>query len=86
MPSWRRPSIRQTNGSCSGRGSGSGALHATARLIRALRRHRIKNLRIQHTSEVEVSVSGQEPASARGRSKRAAEQAAAKRLLDRVGA
>jgi hypothetical protein len=40
-----------------GRGSGSGALHATARLIRALRRHRIKNLRIQHTSEVEVSVS-----------------------------
>ena len=40
-----------------GRGSGSGALHATARLIRALRRHRIKNLRIQHTSEVEVGTS-----------------------------
>ena len=36
--------------------------------------------------EVEVSVSGYEPASARGRSKRAAEQAAAKRLMDRVGA
>jgi ribonuclease-3 len=36
--------------------------------------------------EVEVTVSGQEPASARGRSKRAAEQAAARRLLDRVGA
>ena len=36
--------------------------------------------------EVEVSVSGQQPASARGRSKRAAEQAAAKQLLDRVGA
>ncbi|GAB2176917.1 ribonuclease III [Dongia sp. agr-C8] len=36
--------------------------------------------------EVEVTVAGQEPASARGRSKRAAEQAAAKRLLDRVGA
>jgi len=38
------------------RGSGSGALHATARLIRALRRDRIKNLRIEHTSAVEVSV------------------------------
>ena len=36
--------------------------------------------------EVEVTVAGYEPASARGRSKRAAEQAAAKRLLDRVGA
>src|SRR3954463_16001992 len=36
--------------------------------------------------EVEVSVSGHEPASARGRSKRTAEQAAAKQLLDRVGA
>jgi ribonuclease-3 len=36
--------------------------------------------------EVEVTVAGQEPASARGRSKRAAEQAAARRLLDRVGA
>jgi len=35
--------------------------------------------------EVEVTVAGQEPASARGRSKRAAEQAAAKQLLDRVG-
>jgi ribonuclease-3 len=35
--------------------------------------------------EVEVTVSGQQPASARGRSKRAAEQAAARRLLDRVG-
>jgi ribonuclease-3 len=36
--------------------------------------------------EVEVTVAGQAPASARGRSKRAAEQAAAKRLLERVGA
>jgi ribonuclease-3 len=36
--------------------------------------------------EVEVTVAGQVPASARGRSKRAAEQAAARRLLDRVGA
>jgi ribonuclease-3 len=36
--------------------------------------------------EVEVTVAGQQPASARGRSKRAAEQAAAKHLLDRVGA
>ncbi|HVZ00132.1 MAG TPA: ribonuclease III [Dongiaceae bacterium] len=36
--------------------------------------------------EVAVSVAGQEPASARGRSKRAAEQAAARSLLDRVGA
>jgi ribonuclease-3 len=36
--------------------------------------------------EVEVTVAGQEPASARGRSKRAAEQAAARQLLDRVGA
>jgi ribonuclease-3 len=36
--------------------------------------------------EVEVTVFGQPPASARGRSKRAAEQAAAKQLLDRVGA
>jgi ribonuclease-3 len=36
--------------------------------------------------EVEVTVAGQEPASARGRSKRAAEQAAAKQLLGRVGA
>jgi ribonuclease-3 len=36
--------------------------------------------------EVAVSVVGQEPASARGRSKRAAEQAAARSLLDRVGA
>jgi ribonuclease-3 len=36
--------------------------------------------------EVSVSVSGQEPASARGRSKRAAEQAAARTLLDRVSA
>ncbi len=36
--------------------------------------------------EVEVTVSGHEPESARGRSKRAAEQAAAKRLMDRVGA
>lgn len=36
--------------------------------------------------EVEVTVAGQEPASARGRSKRTAEQAAARRLLDRVGA
>jgi ribonuclease-3 len=36
--------------------------------------------------EVSVSVVGQEPASARGRSKRAAEQAAARSLLDRVGA
>jgi ribonuclease-3 len=36
--------------------------------------------------EVAVSVTGQEPASARGRSKRAAEQAAARTLLDRVGA
>jgi ribonuclease-3 len=35
--------------------------------------------------EVEVTVAGHEPASARGRSKRAAEQAAAKRLMDRVG-
>jgi len=34
--------------------------------------------------EVAVSVAGQEPASARGRSKRAAEQAAARTLLDRV--
>jgi ribonuclease-3 len=34
--------------------------------------------------EVAVSVVGQEPASARGRSKRAAEQAAARTLLDRV--
>ena len=36
--------------------------------------------------EVEVSVAGQEPVSARGRSKRIAEQAAARLLLDRVGA
>jgi ribonuclease-3 len=36
--------------------------------------------------EVAVSVSGQEPVSARGRSKRAAEQAAARNLLERVGA
>jgi len=36
--------------------------------------------------EVAVNVIGQEPASARGRSKRAAEQAAARTLLDRVGA
>ncbi len=36
--------------------------------------------------EVEVTVAGHEPASARGRSKRAAEQAAARLLLDRVGA
>jgi ribonuclease-3 len=36
--------------------------------------------------EVEVAVAGQQPASARGRSKRAAEQAAARQLLDRVGA
>ena len=36
--------------------------------------------------EVEVTVAGHEPASARGRSKRAAEQAAARQLLDRVGA
>jgi ribonuclease-3 len=36
--------------------------------------------------EVAVSVAGQEPVSARGRSKRAAEQAAARSLLDRVGA
>jgi ribonuclease-3 len=36
--------------------------------------------------EVAVSVAGQEPVSARGRSKRAAEQAAARTLLDRVGA
>ncbi len=36
--------------------------------------------------EVEVTVAGQLPASARGRSKRAAEQAAARQLLDRVGA
>jgi ribonuclease-3 len=36
--------------------------------------------------EVAVNVAGQEPASARGRSKRAAEQAAARTLLDRVGA
>ncbi len=36
--------------------------------------------------EVSVSVAGQDPASARGRSKRAAEQAAARNLLDRVGA
>jgi ribonuclease-3 len=35
--------------------------------------------------EVSVMVIGQEPASARGRSKRAAEQAAARSLLDRVG-
>jgi ribonuclease-3 len=35
--------------------------------------------------EVEVTVAGHAPASARGRSKRAAEQAAAKRLMDRVG-
>jgi len=34
--------------------------------------------------EVSVSVAGQEPVSARGRSKRAAEQAAARSLLDRV--
>jgi len=36
--------------------------------------------------EVEVTVAGQQPAAARGRSKRAAEQAAARLLLDRVGA
>jgi ribonuclease-3 len=36
--------------------------------------------------EVEVSVAGQDPVRARGRSKRAAEQAAARFLLDRVGA
>ncbi len=36
--------------------------------------------------EVEVTVAGQLPASARGRSKRTAEQAAARQLLDRVGA
>jgi ribonuclease III len=36
--------------------------------------------------EVAVSVTGQEPVSAHGRSKRAAEQAAARTLLDRVGA
>jgi ribonuclease-3 len=36
--------------------------------------------------EVEVAVAGQPPASARGRSKRAAEQAAARQLLDRVSA
>ncbi|HVO02325.1 MAG TPA: ribonuclease III [Candidatus Cybelea sp.] len=36
--------------------------------------------------EVSVSVVGQEPASASGRSKRAAEQAAARQLLDRVRA
>ena len=36
--------------------------------------------------EVSVSVAGQEPVSARGRSKRAAQQAAARTLLDRVGA
>jgi len=36
--------------------------------------------------EVAVNVTGQEPASARGRSKRAAEQAAARSLLDRVSA
>jgi len=35
--------------------------------------------------EVAVTVAGQQPESARGRSKRAAEQAAARRLLDRVG-
>jgi ribonuclease-3 len=35
--------------------------------------------------EVEVMVVGQRPVSARGRSKRAAEQAAARQLLDRVG-
>jgi ribonuclease-3 len=35
--------------------------------------------------EVAVHVAGQEPVSARGRSKRAAEQAAARQLLDRVG-
>ena len=36
--------------------------------------------------EVEVTVAGHAPTSARGRSKRAAEQAAARLLLDRVGA
>jgi len=36
--------------------------------------------------EVEVSVAGHQPISARGRSKRAAEQAAARLLLDQVGA
>jgi ribonuclease-3 len=36
--------------------------------------------------EVEVTVAGHLPASARGRSKRTAEQAAARQLLDRVGA
>jgi hypothetical protein len=37
-------------------GAGSLALYATARLVRALRRDRIKNLRIEHTAEVEVGL------------------------------
>jgi hypothetical protein len=39
------------------RGSGSLRVYATARLIRALRRERIKNLRFEHMAEVEVSTS-----------------------------
>src|SRR4029077_19919126 len=39
------------------RGSTTLTLHATARLIRALRRERIKNLLIEHIAEVKVGVS-----------------------------
>ncbi len=52
----------------------------------ALHRGEERGAAARSVFEVEVTVAGQLPASARGRSKRAAEQAAARQLLDRVGA